>query len=287
MAKIIKAESLGFCMGVRRALEMINDEAEKRGHIETLGALVHNRQVMEKLASKGVKVINDSSEIEGEEIVISAHGVSPKVIDELSSRGLEVIDTTCAFVKRAQKSAERLNKNGYYTLVYGDAKHPEVKGILGWANEYGMAIMDAKDLCKLDPLPKKLGVVSQTTQIPAAFIDFVKNVLDLAFVQDCEIKIVDTLCHDIRRRQETTSRMASECELVYVIGGRNSANTKHLYDICVQRTRTYQIETADEINPDDLAGIETIGVAAGASTDDSCINDVIKTLQLMTGATVV
>ncbi len=286
MTRIIKAESLGFCMGVRRAIDKILNEADKHGEIETLGALVHNQQVIDHLSEKGVHTVNDPEEIKGSRIVISAHGVGPQVIDALKNSGLEVVDTTCSFVKRAQKAAAKLNQDGFFTLVFGDKKHPEVKGILGWAEGNGLATIHADDLKELPAIPKKLGIVSQTTQIPAAFDAFVKEVFSIAFRQDSEIRIVDTFCHDIRRRQEVTSNMAKECELVYVIGGKNSANTRHLYDICNAHAKTYQIETADDILPTVLEGVETIGVAAGASTEDQTIDEVIKRLEELTHAVI-
>jgi 4-hydroxy-3-methylbut-2-enyl diphosphate reductase len=286
MTRIIKAESLGFCMGVRRAIDKILNEADKHGEIETLGALVHNQQVIDHLSEKGVHTVNDPEEIKGSRIVISAHGVGPQVIDALKNSGLEVVDTTCSFVKRAQKAAAKLNQDGFFTLVFGDKKHPEVKGILGWAEGNGLATIHADDLKELPAIPKKLGIVSQTTQIPAAFDAFVKEVFSIAFRQDSEIRIVDTFCHDIRRRQEVTSNMAKECELVYVIGGKNSANTRHLYDICSAHAKTYQIETADDILPTVLEGVETIGVAAGASTEDQTIDEVIKRLEELTHAVI-
>jgi 4-hydroxy-3-methylbut-2-enyl diphosphate reductase len=285
MPKVLnKASNIGFCMGVRRAIDIITDVADKQGGVETLGALVHNQQVLKKLAAHGVRIIDDVSEIKGNTVVISAHGVGPKVMQELESRGITAIDTTCPFVKRAQTAARRLNEAGFYTIVFGDVNHPEVKGILGWAGGEGMATLDACDLNRSAELPRKLGILSQTTQIPAAFTHFVKEVIDIALVKDAEIRIIDTLCHDIRRRQADTLRMAQDSDIVFVIGGRNSANTRHLFDLCATVADTCQIETAAEIDPGGLEGKEKIGVTAGASTDDETIDEVMSRLHELTGA---
>lgn len=280
--RIKKASNIGFCMGVRRAIDIITEVADKQGGVETLGALVHNQQVFKKLAAHGVCIVDDVFDIKGKTVVISAHGVGPKVTEEIESRGLFAIDTTCPFVKRAQVAARRLAEAGFYTIVFGDVDHPEVKGILGWAEGKGMATLDARDLSKLEELPRKIGLLSQTTQIPAAFSRFVKNVIDIGLVKDAEIRIIDTLCHDIRRRQADTLRMARGSDVVLVIGGRNSANTQHLYELCSTVADTHQIETASEINPAWLMSRQKIGVTAGASTDDETIDDVMARLGKLT-----
>ncbi len=277
-AKIKKASNIGFCMGVRRAIDIITDVAEKQGGVETLGALVHNQQVLGKLAERGVRIVDDIQDVKGDTVVISAHGVGPKVTDEIASRELKVIDTTCPFVKRAQVAARKLADAGFYTVVFGDVNHPEVKGILGWAEGKGMATLDARCLEKLHELPKKLGLLSQTTQIPEAFSRFVKDVLDIALVKDAEIRIIDTLFHDIRRRQADTLKMAKGSDVVFVIGGRNSANTKHLFELCATVADTHQIETAKDIKPAWLKNKPKIGVTAGASTDDETIDEVMERL---------
>jgi 4-hydroxy-3-methylbut-2-enyl diphosphate reductase len=282
--KIKKASNIGFCMGVRRAIDIITDVADKQGGVETLGALVHNQQVLKKLADHGVRIIDNVSDIKGKTVVISAHGVGPRVMEEIESQGLIAIDTTCPFVKRAQVAARKLAEAGFYTIVFGDVNHPEVKGILGWAEGKGMAMPDSRDLSKLEEIPRKLGILSQTTQIPEAFSRFVKDVIDIALIKDAEISIIDTLCHDIRRRQADTLKMAQDSDIVFVIGGRNSANTKHLFELCSTVADTRLIETAAEIDPAWLKHKKKIGVTAGASTDDETIDDVMARLRDVTGA---
>jgi len=281
---IRKAASLGFCTGVRRAIDIITEAAHERGSIETLGAIVHNRQVMQKLGKLGVTIVDDLALIRGEAVVISAHGASPAVSDTIKKRGLSAIDTTCAFVRRAQSAAKKLAADGFYVVVYGDVNHPEVKGILGWAKGQGLATLIASDLGQLPKIPRRVGLLSQTTQIPSDFNRFARDVLELAFAKDAEMRIIDTICHETRARQAETLSLAQSSELVLVIGGRSSANTKHLYELCAAIAETHLIETASEIDPAWLNGKDSIGITAGTSTDDETVGEVTARLAELTGA---
>ena len=266
-------------MGVRRAINILECVARERGGVETLGAVVHNQQVLRRLADIGVTVVTGVADIQGSLVVISSHGVGPQVEEEIRARHIEIIDTTCPFVKRAQVAARRLAESGFFTIVFGDVDHPEVKGILGWADGKGMATQDTSGLAGLDNLPRRLGVLSQTTQIPACFAQFAKKVIDSALAKDSELRIIDTICHDIRRRQADTLRLADKSDLVLVVGGHNSANSKHLVELCSKVTKTYLIETADEIQTSWLQGKCRIGITSGASTDEQTINEVVMRLK--------
>ncbi len=279
--KIKKAADIGFCLGVRRAIDILEPVVLKRGGVETLGAVVHNQQVLRRLAALGVRVVKSVDNIRGDTVVISSHGVGPKVEEEIRARQINIIDTTCPFVKRAQVAARRLAELGFYTIVYGDNGHPEVRGILGWADGKGIATLDAGDITRLDELPRRLGVLSQTTQIPVRFAEFTKKLIDFALVKDSELRIIDTICHDIRRRQAAALRLAGESNLVLVIGGSTSANTGHLVELCSEVTETYLVETADEIKPSWLKGRRRVGITSGASTDEQTINEVLKRLQTL------
>ena len=276
--RIERAADLGFCFGVRRALGILEDAARQKGGVETLGALVHNQQVMSRLNSLGVRSISGVSEITGQIVVVSSHGVGPKVLQEIKDRGIEIVDTTCPFVQRAQTAARRLSEAGFFTIIYGDVNHPEVKGILGWADGNGIATLSAGDLDKVD-LPRHIGLLSQTTQVPARFIDFAKKVTEKAMVKDAELRLVDTVCHDIRLRQAAALELASRADLMLVIGGHQSANTRHLVDLCAAKTETHLVETEAEIEPSWLMGKELVGVTAGASTAPETIDAVVRRLE--------
>ena len=275
---IKKAANLGFCTGVRHAMNIITEAARERGGIETLGALVHNRQVMQKLNKLGVVIVDNLDLVKGEAVVISAHGASPAVSAALGQRGLEVIDTTCAFVKRAQSAAKKLAADGFYVVVFGDVNHPEVKGILGWAEGRGLATLDARDVVNLPKTNRRLGLLSQTTQIPSDFSCFTKDVFDLAFTKDAEIRIIDTICHETRARQAETMSLARSSDLVLVVGGRSSANTKRLYELCAAVTDTHWVEVSSEIDCTWLKDKTNIGITAGTSTDDETVDEVITYL---------
>jgi 4-hydroxy-3-methylbut-2-enyl diphosphate reductase len=279
--EINKATGIGFCLGVRRAIDILERVAAERGGVETLGAVVHNQQVLRRLADIGVKVVKSVPDIQGDVVVTSSHGVSPQVTEEIRSRNIKVVDTTCPFVKRAQVAARRLTESGFSTIVYGDIDHPEVRGILGWAKGKGMATLDAGEITRLNNLPRRLGVLSQTTQIPACFAEFVRGLVESPSFKDTELRIIDTICHDIRQRQAAALELAKESDLVIVVGGHTSANSRHLVELCSTLTKTYLVETANEIQPSWLEGQRRIGVTSGASTDEQTINEVVTTLETL------
>lgn len=277
--KIEKTKEIGFCYGVKRAIDILERIARERGGVETLGAVVHNEQVLQRLAGMGVRVVSEIDDIKGSTVAISSHGASPQVEEKLRARHIEIVNTTCPFVHRAQIAARRLAKDGFFVIVYGDADHTEVKGVLGWAGGRGMATLDERFIAKLDPLPRRLGILSQTTQIPAYFAEFVKKLVDCAFTKDSELRIIDTICHDIRRRQAEALELARRVDLMLVIGERGSANTSRLTELCSTATETYLIETAEEIKPSWFQGRRHIGITSGASTAEQTIDQVLARLE--------
>lgn len=277
--KVKKAAKIGFCFGVKRAVEILEKVARERGGIETLGAVVHNRQVLQRLADIGVSVTKDVDEIQGDTVATSSHGIGPQLEEELRARQINIISTTCPFVRRAQVAARRLAEAGFLVVIYGDAEHPEVKGILGWTRGKGIATLDEKFLTKFDRMPRRLGVLSQTTQIPANFAEFVKKLFDAAFTRDSEMRIIDTICHDIRERQTAALQLAKRADLMLVVGGHHSANTNRLAELCATVTETHLVETVEEIQSSWLKGKLNVGVTAGASTDEETVNEVLRKLK--------
>jgi 4-hydroxy-3-methylbut-2-enyl diphosphate reductase len=277
--KIGKTREIGFCYGVKRAINILEKVARERGGVETLGAVVHNQQVLQRLAEIGVRVVQSIDKIQGDTVAISSHGVSPQMEEEIRARHINIIDTTCPFVHRVQIAARRLAKSGFWVIIYGDADHTEVRSVLGWAEGRGLATLDEKVIVKLDPLPRRLGVLSQTTQIPAHFTEFVKRLIDSAFTRDSELRIIDTICHDIRRRQAEALDLAGSVDLMLVIGGHGSANTNRLAELCSKATETHLIETAEEISPSWFQGKKRIGVTSGASTPEQTMDEVFARLE--------
>ena len=277
--KVEKADKTGFCFGVRRAINTLEKTARERGGVETLGEVVHNRQVLQRLAKIGIKVVKNIDDIRGDTVATSSHGVSPQLEEELRARHIDVISTTCPFVLRAQIVARRLADSGFFVVIYGNADHPEVKGILGWTKGKGIATLDENFVSSLEHLPRRWGILSQTTQIPAHFNKFVKKFIDSAFTRDSALRIIDTICHDIRERQTAALKLAGRVDLMLVIGGLNSANTRHLAELCAAVTGTYHIETADEIQPSWLQGKNHVGITAGASTAEETVDEVLMRLE--------
>jgi 4-hydroxy-3-methylbut-2-enyl diphosphate reductase len=280
--EIERAKRTGFCFGVRRAVDLIIEAAES-GPLETMGAVVHNEPVVKKLEKLGVTVAETMGDIKGKRVAIRSHGISPDEEVELRARNIEIIDTTCPFVHRAQLAAKRLADAGFFVVVFGESDHPEIISVMGWAGGKGTAMLGAEEMKKLDRVPSRLGILSQTTQIPQKFNTFVKNIIDAALVKDAEIRIADTICHDIRERQAAALSLAKRVDLMFVIGGHNSANTHHLYELCAGVTETHLVETAGEINPSWLKGHKRAGVTSGASTDDETIDQVVERLKMAAG----
>jgi len=245
-----------------------------------LGAVVHNQQVLERLARIGVRVVKDVNDIQGNIVAISSHGVSPQLEEEIRTRHINIINTTCPFVHRAQVAARTSAESGFFIIIYGDASHPEVKGVLGWANNKGIATLDENFITRLgQQLPRRLTIISQTTQIPAHFTNFVKKLIDSTLIKDSELHIVDTICHDIRKRQAEALQLANRVDLMLVIGSHASANTNHLAQLCSTATKTYLVEKAKEIQSSWFQDQHYIGITAGASTALETINEIITKLE--------
>jgi len=277
--KIEKDSGIGFCFGVRRAIDIVEESAREHDAVETLGAIVHNQPVLQKLAGIGVRIARGLDDIKGNIVVTSAHGLSPEIEEELRARHIDIISTTCPFVHRAQLAARRLAQAGFWIVIYGDANHPEVEGVLGWAEGRGIATLDERFVSETKPLPCRLGVLSQTTQIPACFTGFVKKLVDLTFTRDSELHVIDTICHEIRGRQASALELAGRVDLMLVIGGHNSANTNRLARLCSRVTKAYLVETADEIDPAWFKDCHHVGITAGTSTAEETINDVVVRLE--------
>jgi 4-hydroxy-3-methylbut-2-enyl diphosphate reductase len=279
--KIEKTKEIGFCYGVKRAIELLERLARERGGVETLGEVVHNQQVLQRLAAVGVRVVPTIDDIKGNIVAISSHGTTPEIEEKLRARQIEIIDTTCPFVHRVQIAARRLARSSFFVIIYGDAEHTEVRGVLGWTGGKGLATLDEESVTKLDPVPRRIGVLSQTTQIPAHFTGFVKRLIDLVFTRDSEMRIIDTICHDMRRRQAEAMDLAKRVDVMLVIGGRGSANTNRLAELCSTVTETHLIETAEEIKSSWFQGKKLVGVTSGASTSEQTIDEVLTKLEAL------
>jgi len=279
--QVKKAREFGLCFGVRRAIKIIEKAAKEHKEIATLGPIVHNRLVVAKLAEMGIKIINELDQAQDKVIAISSHGAPPLLLSQIQSRKLQVIDTTCPIVRSAQKAAKKLAQAGLRVVIFGEATHPEVKGLLGWAGNNAIATLNGEDAANIE-LPRRLGIISQTTQSHAKFVEFINEVIRGVSPNVQEIRIIDTLCQETQRRQEAAIELAEKSDMMIVVGGHNSANTKCLAQVCSPTVETHLIETAAEIQMDWLSGKQNIGVTAGASTPDEAVEEVVHKLESLT-----
>lgn len=276
--KIVLAKVAGFCFGVRRAVDItLQQRAATSGPMTTLGPVVHNSQVGDRLGEQGVGCADSLDGIVSGTVVISAHGASPETRKMAIKRGLNVLDVTCPFVTKVHRSAKQLAEQGYQIVLVGDKGHTEVAGVLGAIETIGGRISVVSGAQEIDSLElgRKVGVISQTTQYSATFAAVVAAVCRRA----PDVRAINTVCGATEELQEAAVHMARQVEVAIVIGGSKSANSRRLREICAaEGIRAYQIETADDIDEQWLEGVKAIGLTAGASTPDWVIESVARRL---------
>jgi 4-hydroxy-3-methylbut-2-enyl diphosphate reductase len=276
--KISKAEKLGLCSGVKRAVKLLKEAAAKYGEIETLGPVAHNLLLVDMLSDVGVKPVSHLRQARREILAITTHGTSPALLSEAEARRIRVIDTTCPIVRKAQSAAKELAEAGFDVVIFGDAQHSEVKGLLGWAGDKGIAALNIRQISRTAKSSSRLGVISQTTQTQSAFFKFLTQLMGAVGPKIEEIRIINTLCKVVQGQQEAAAKLARQSELMIVIGGSNSANTRHLVEICSPLVETHSVETASEVESSWLASKKRIGITAGASTPDEAVEALIARL---------
>lgn len=287
--RIVKSRDMGFCFGVRRAVDMMKEAAAEGRTVTTLGQVVHNAQVVAQLEEIGIRV-NESRTADGVDtnsVAITAHGVGEEVVTQIENTGYQVIDTTCQFVARSQRAAKHLAEAGFTVIIFGDPEHPEVKGVIGWCKGRGIVVPDETLEGLPDYLPSKVGVISQTTHTPERFAKFVANLMEARIDQITDLRVVNVLCNATTSQQAATRELAEQVDLMIVVGGHNSANTCHLADLSrANGVETYHVETAGELESAWFLNHDAIGVTAGASTPDSSIDEVVARLDEIAAAAV-
>ncbi len=269
---------MGFCFGVKRAIEMTEKALASGETVYIVGDLIHNKAVIERLARKGLKRISNLDEIPAGRkaaLVIRAHGVPRETYVEAEKLGLKLIDATCPFVKKAQLAASQLAASGYHVIIIGDREHSEVKGLLSAAGEDSTVVSSLEELEGLE-LPARIGVVFQTTQP----IDAAGTYLAGLFPRCAELDVHNTICNATFKRQDAVSKLAPRVDAMVIVGDRHSANTKRLTNIASElNPRTIQVESASELERAYFEGAHTVGVSAGASTPDWLIERVVEILE--------
>jgi len=277
--EILLAKDMGFCWGVRRAIDIMENAADQYGEIISVGPIVHNPQVVESLEGRGVRLGVKPADA-STPVAITAHGVGPQVLDEVRSTGAEIIDGTCPIVTRSQRWARRMTEQGFTVLVFGDPEHREVRGVLGWAGDKAIAVRDGEPLP--DPFPNRVALISQTTQTPERFAQFVAQVMTEHVNDITEMRLINTLCNVTSNQQAAARELAQEVDVMIVVGGRASANTRHLVEVVEEEgTQAHHIETAAELEASWFEGCERVGVTAGVSTPDAAVEAVVEQIRQM------
>jgi 4-hydroxy-3-methylbut-2-enyl diphosphate reductase len=279
--EIVVARYAGYCYGVERALRITEEALEAaEGPVASLGPIIHNPNVVGQLEKRGVKVVEDAAEAATGTLIVRTHGVPPDVVEGARARDLNVVDATCTFVAVAQRKAASLREAGYAVVILGERDHPEVAGLEGFAGEGAVVVEDAAGLPLAQLRGKRTGVVVQTTQTRANLASVAAALAPVAR----ELLVFNTICDATEKRQSAACELAAEVDVVVVVGGRNSANTARLAQLCrALESRTYHIESAAELEAVWFAGARRIGVTAGASTPDEEIEATVVALEARCG----
>ncbi|MCS7278265.1 MAG: 4-hydroxy-3-methylbut-2-enyl diphosphate reductase [Aquificaceae bacterium] len=284
MMEILVAEHAGFCFGVRRAINIAEDalkNLEKAGSIYSIGPLIHNPQEVKRLQEKGLALLEREEDLkENTTVVVRSHGIPPQRERELLSKGVRILDATCPFVKAVHDAVVKLSKEGYFVVLVGEKNHPEVIGTLGYLQECGGkgVVVESKEDLKSVLGKERVGIVAQTTQNE----QFFKEVVGEIALWSKEVKVINTICNATSERQEDVYKLAPVVDVMIIVGGKNSGNTRRLYEISKSiNPRSYHIETPDELKREWFEGAKKVGVTAGASTPDWIIEEVVDSIRRM------
>jgi 4-hydroxy-3-methylbut-2-en-1-yl diphosphate reductase len=293
--RIVIAKELGYCWGVRRAVEIISASATTDGPVAPVGDIIHNPQVVSRLREMGVEgadSVEQAKERGFTRVAITAHGMGPHLALQAAEQNMQLIDTTCPLVTKVQRLAQKLVRQGYFLVVYGDGYHPEVKSVLGWANtSKSCAAKKIADLPWNSPRgksgpglispPRKVAVVSQTTKNIEELMKFATELQGMVVPEGGEFRLCNTICEPTSERQNALRRLIEEdqVDMILAIGGRKSSNTARLAEVAVSMgVSSHHIERPEDIDQTWLDGVTVVGVTAGASTPDDVIEEVVGAL---------
>ncbi len=285
--EILIAKSAGFCFGVKRAMNVATEcaggeGAEDNGEIHTLGPIIHNPQVVKKLQDESsIRPAERVEDIASGTLIIRSHGVKLDDLKKAEARDLKIVDATCPFVKKTQQLVSELTRDGYTVIMVGEREHPEVQGVISYGNPEIIVAASAEELEGLDR-KKKIGIVAQTTQSEKNL----REIAGLCVTKAQEVKIFNTICNATSIRQSESVELSKIVDCMIVIGGKNSANTRRLAEICRSiQPNTHHIEVAGELDPAWFEGSKKLGVTAGASTPEWIIKEVIESIERSTEST--
>ena len=277
MRKVTVAKSAGFCFGVKRAVDTVYQQLEKKqGNIYTYGPIIHNEEVVKDLKSKGIQVMEETEDLANYEdgtVIIRSHGVAKHIYDSLQEHGFEIVDATCPFVLKIHRYVREYSEKNYYIVIIGNAMHPEVVGIRGWCNPDHTTVIQTREEAEKFKLlsNKKICIVSQTTFNYNKFQELVEIINKKGY----DIIVLNTICSATEERQTEAAELAKQSDAMIVIGGKSSSNTQKLFEICKDECEnTYYIQTLDDLNLQKLQSIDNVGITAGASTPNKIIEEV-------------
>jgi 4-hydroxy-3-methylbut-2-enyl diphosphate reductase len=270
------AVNAGFCFGVKRAIDLVEKTLNEKPEVYTLGPIIHNPQEVKRLKDKGVKILNDIDCVKSGCIILRTHGISLELLNRLEKdKTLYIIDATCPFVKKAQDIIKKLSSQETTIVIVGENSHPEVEALISYGAEKCVVIENPREALEFKGIGE-LNIVSQTTQTPQNF-----NVIVEILKKRFKVNIYNTICEATLERQEAAKKLAKKVDLMIVIGGKNSGNTTRLAEICKAQTKTYHIETIDELDDKWFNNIKTVGLTSGASTPDNIIKSVQRRLGMI------
>ncbi|MHC4835751.1 MAG: 4-hydroxy-3-methylbut-2-enyl diphosphate reductase [Planctomycetota bacterium] len=279
--KVLVAEKCGFCPGVRTAINLAQKTLAGDNKVYSLGHIIHNEDMVNQLSEAGLSTVDSIENIESGTVLIRSHGATLAELDQIHQKGLKIVDATCVLVKRVQKIARQLNEEGYKVVIIGDKNHPEVKAVVGFAKDVEV-VAGESDLDNIS-LNKKLGVICQTTQSPDHFADMIAAIARKGF---SEMKIINTLCRETMARQTAAVKLCRQVDIMFVLGGLHSANTRKLAELCKKHNpQTYHLQNWAELDKNSLFGKMTAGVTAGASTPDNVVTEFVENLESYDPAT--
>lgn len=268
------AKEVGFCFGVKRAINLTRQALAEKQQVFILGDLVHNKRVTDELEGKGLRKIEDFESEKGGTMVIRAHGLPKAKIGEVRARGIEIVDATCPIVLRAQEAAQTLEQDGYQVVIIGDHNHAEIKGICGALQQPALVVDSIEELHEAKneyKLMRKVGVIFQTTHA----LELCNKIVNEMLMMCKEIRIINTICRPVQNRQDDAIQLAQKVDMMIVVGSRTSANTMELAALCRHyNPRTVHVQNADELDPSSFADSEVIGLASGLSTPEDLVEAV-------------
>ena len=271
--EVILADKYGFCFGVKRAIKITEKIAQNNPNTLTLGPLIHNPLEISRLEKNfGVKVQEDITKLgDSKSVIIRTHGITKQNLEILQTKGVSITDATCPFVTKPQQIVEKMSNDGYNIVIFGDSNHPEVRSVMSYSVKTPIVVSDLESLQQIKKIPKKVAVVSQTTKQIEQFLQIVQYLVSNAM----EVRVFNTICNATFENQEATRTLSQKADIMIIVGGKTSSNTKQLFYIAQNHCKdSYLVEDENDIKQEWFAGKKICGISAGASTPNWVIKNV-------------